>query len=78
MQAPGTQMMMDYTLVPVGITVVGQLGTGQATEFTANCPKCGRIGVRSQTRNGQSIVVHTGSTNGRTLEAIDYCHIEIH
>jgi hypothetical protein len=75
MQAPGTQMMMDYTLVSVGITVVGQLRTGQSTEFTAICPKCGRIGVRSPGHNGQSILVDTGRTNGRTLEAIDYCNI---
>jgi hypothetical protein len=78
MQAPATQMMMDYTLVPEGITVVGQLWTGQTTELTATCPKCGRIGVRSSGKSGQSILVHTGRTNGRTLEAIDYCNIEIH
>ena len=78
MQAPGTQTIMDYTLVPVGITIVGQLGTGQATELTATCPKCGRIGVRSAGQKGQLILVHTGRTNGRTLEAIDYCNIEIH
>jgi len=55
MQAPGTQTMMDHTLVPVGITIVGQLWTGQATEFATTCPKCGRIGVRSAGQKGQLI-----------------------
>jgi hypothetical protein len=67
------QTIMDYTTVPAGLLIRGQLWTGQATASTALCQKCGRIGVASTLRDGAQIVVHRGRVNGGMLEGIDYC-----
>lgn len=75
MQERGTQQMMDYTTVPAGLRVDGHLSTGQLTEWTATCPKCGRIGVITSQGSSQKIIVHTGRVNGQTLAGIDYCEL---
>lgn len=75
MQERGTQQIMDYTTVPVGLRVEGQLWTGQLTEWTATCPKCARVGLISSQKISQQIVVHTGHINGQTLTGIDYCEL---
>ena len=68
-----TQSIMDYTTVPVGLCIKGQMWTGQATTFTERCPKCGRIGVVSATQNDKRVMVHRGHVAGDMLEGIDYC-----
>ncbi len=72
MQDVGTQRIMDYTTVPVGLIIEGHLWTGQSTVSTVTCPKCGRIGVTSRGNGGQT-VVHSGRIDGNTLVGIDYC-----
>ena len=69
------QKVMDYTTVPTGLRIEGQMWTGQATDSTTNCPKCGRVGVISSQKDRSAIIVHTGHTNGGTLAGIDYCHL---
>ncbi len=75
MQERGTQQMMNYTTAPVGLRVEGQLWTGQLTEWTTTCPKCGRVGLISSQKVSQQIIVHTGRVNGQTLAGIDYCEL---
>ena len=69
------QNFMDYTAVPTGWLIQGNLWTGQSTTCTVDCPKCGRIGVLSSADKHQRVVVHTGSINDNTLIGIDYCEI---
>ena len=57
MQWSSTQIIMDYTTVPVGLRVEGRIWTGQATTVTALCPKCGRIGVVSVRQDDYRITV---------------------
>ena len=73
----GTQSIMDYTTVPVGLCIKGQMWTGQATTFTERCPKCGRIGVVSAAQDDKRITVHRGRVTGDMLEGIDYCEFVI-
>ena len=75
MHGVGTQELMDYTTVPVGLIIKGQLWTGEPTSFTTTCPKCGRIGVISSRPEHRRVVVHTGHVDGNTLVGIDYCDL---
>ncbi len=78
MQEPGTQNIMDYTTVSVGLVIKGQLWTGQPTACTAVCPECGRVGLISLSQKCGQIVVHSGRVDGNTLEGIDYCKLGFH
>ena len=71
----GTQSIIDYTTLPVGLHIEGQIWTGQATTVTALCPKCGRIGVVSVKQHDKQIIVHRGRANGERLQGIDYCEL---
>jgi hypothetical protein len=77
MQISSTQSVMDYTGVPSGLHIIGQIWTGQATTVTAPCPKCGRIGVGSVLQNDKRITVHRGLITGDRLVGIDYCELLI-
>ena len=77
MQWSSTQRVVDYTEVPSGLHIKGQIWTGQATTVTALCPKCGRIGVVSVMQNDKRITVHRGSITGDRLVGIDYCELLI-
>ena len=37
------QTIIDYTAVPAGWLIKGHLWTGQSTQSTITCSKCGRI-----------------------------------
>jgi hypothetical protein len=78
MYAVGTQEIVDYTTVPVGLIIEGQLWTGGTTASTATCPRCGRTGVISSQQEHRRVVVHTGQVNGNTLVGIDYCCLGCH
>lgn len=67
-----TQELIDYTAVPAGEIVEGNLWTGQSTASTAICPKCGRIGVTSRGKRSR-VIVHSGFIDGKTLVGVDYC-----
>ena len=71
----GVHNFMDYTHVPAGWLIRGQLWTGQSTKSTVVCPKCGRIGLLSSLEGHQRVVVHTGRIDDNTLVGIDYCEI---
>jgi len=73
----GTQSIVDYTTVPLGLRIEGQIWTGQATTFTALCSMCGRVGVISAIHNNKRIMVHQGRAKGNMLEGIDYCELLI-
>lgn len=75
MQSSSTQMIIDYTTVPSGLRIEGQIWTGQATTFTALCPKCGRVGVTSALHQNKRIMVHQGRATGNKLEGTDYCEL---
>ncbi|MFN2493758.1 MAG: hypothetical protein ABR501_12845 [Pyrinomonadaceae bacterium] len=75
MQRSSTHRMIDYTKVPLGWRIEGQIWTGQATTFTAVCPKCGRIGVVSVKQHDKQIIVHRGRAIAERLQGIDYCEI---
>ena len=77
MHSSGTQAIIDYTTVPLGLRIEGQIWTGQATTVTALCPKCGRIGVVAVKQHGKQIVVHRGRATGDRLQGIDYCELLI-
>ena len=64
-----TQSIIDYTTVPLGLRIEGQVLTGQATTFTALCPKCGRIGVISARQRNKRIMVHQGRATAIGLRA---------
>lgn len=78
MQSSSTQMIVDYTTVPSGLRIEGQIWTGQATTFTAMCPKCGRVGVTSALHHNRRIMVHRGRATGNKLEGTDYCELLSH
>jgi hypothetical protein len=67
--------IVDYTTVPLGLRIEGQIWTGQATTLTALCPKCGRIGVISTLLYNKRIMVHQGRATGNRLEGTDYCEL---
>jgi hypothetical protein len=69
----GTQAIIDYTTVPLGLHIEGQIWTGQATTVTALCPKCRRIGVVAVKQHDKQIIVHRGRATGDRLQGIDYC-----
>ena len=69
---------MDYTQFAAGIPVEGHLSNGIATNSTARCPKCQRVGVISFDHEGVRTIVHRGSISGNTLKGIDYCEITAH
>jgi hypothetical protein len=73
----GTQSIMDYTKVPLGLHIEGLIWTGQATTVTAICPKCGRIGVFSAIQRNKRIIIHQGRASSNRLEGIDYCELLI-
>ena len=77
MQRSSTQSIVDYTTVPLGLRIEGQIWTGQATTFTALCSKCGRIGVISAMQDNKRIMVHQGRATGNKLEGIDFCELLI-
>jgi hypothetical protein len=62
-----TQSIIDYTTVPLGLHIEGQIWTGQATTVTAICPKCGRIGAISAIHDNKRIMVHQGRATGNRL-----------
>ncbi len=68
-----TESIIDYTIVPSGLRIEGQIWTGQATTFTDLCPKCGRVGVISALQHNKQIIVHTGRAVGDRLDGVDYC-----
>ena len=72
-----TQSIVDYTTVPLGLRIEGQIWTGQATTFTDLCPKCQRIGVISTIHQNRRIIVHQGRATGNRLHGIDYCELSI-
>lgn len=78
MNGGSVQSSMDYTRVPVGLRIEGQLWAGESTTFTEICPKCGRIGLASVRHETHLIIVHTGLVNGNVLEGIDYCTLELY
>ena len=71
------QSIVDYTTLPAGLRIEGQIWTGQATTVTALCSKCGRIGVASVLQDQKRITVHRGRVNGNRLEGIDYCELAV-
>ena len=73
----GMQSTIDYSTVPAGLCIGGQMWTGQATTFTELCPKCSRVGLVSASLNDTRIMVHRGRVIGDTLEGIDYCELSI-
>ncbi len=75
MQPSSTQSIIDYTTVPLGLRIEGHIWTGQATTFTALCPKCGRVGVISALQHNKRIMVHQGRATGNRLEGTDYCEL---
>lgn len=75
MQMSGTETIIDYTIVPVGLRIEGQISTGQKTTFTALCPQCGRNGVVSTIHNNKRIMVHQGRANGNILQSTDHCEV---
>jgi hypothetical protein len=77
MQRSSTQSIVDYTKVPQGLRIEGEIWTGQATTFTALCPKCGRIGVISTIHQNKRIIVHQGRATANRLQGIDYCELSI-
>ena len=72
-----SQPIIDYTNVPVGWLIKGQLWTGQSTLSTVTCSKCGRVGVICSQRKGQQIIVHSGRVENERLTGIDYCEIAV-
>jgi hypothetical protein len=66
-------IIIDYTLVPAGLCIRGEIWTGQETTFTAPCPKCGRTGVASDLQDDKQIIIHHGRIVGDRLEGVDYC-----
>ena len=70
-------MIVDYTTLPSGLPIEGQIWTGQATTFTALCPKCERIGVMSAMHHDKRIMVHQGRATSNRVEGIDYCELFI-
>jgi hypothetical protein len=77
MQRSSTQSIVDYTMAPSGLRIEGHIWTGQATTFTALCPKCGRIGVVSVKQHDKQIMVHRGRATDNRLEGIDFCELLI-
>ena len=75
MQVSGTETIIDYTIVPVGLRIEGLISTGQATTFTALCPQCGRNGVVSTKHNNKRIMVHQGRASGNMLQSTDHCEV---
>lgn len=75
MRGTGTQEIVDYTTLPIGLRIEGRLWTGQPTESTSLCPKCKRTGVSSARQEVEMIIVHTGRVIDGMLEGIDYCKI---
>jgi hypothetical protein len=71
------QSTIDYSTVPAGLCIRGEMWTGQATTFTELCPKCSRVGLVSASLNDKRIMVHRGRVIGDTLEGIDYCELSI-
>ena len=77
MHSYSTQSIVDYTNVPSGLRIEGQIWTGQATTFTTLCPKCKRIGVISTIHQNKQIIVHQGRATGNRLHGTDYCELSI-
>ena len=77
MHLSATQAIIDYTTVPLGLLIEGQIWTGQPTTVTALCPKCGRTGVVAVKQHDKQIIVHRGRATGNRLQGIDYCELLI-
>jgi hypothetical protein len=78
MEETNTKPIIDYTAVPAGWLIKGDLWTGQSTVSTVTCPECGRIGVISSQLNGEQTIVHSGRVVASgTLLGIDYCKIAV-
>jgi hypothetical protein len=73
----GTEGIVDYTTVPIGLRVEGHIWTGSSTTVTAVCPKCGRTGLNSAPHHNKQIVVHMGRASADRLEGTDYCQLSI-
>lgn len=66
----------DYTTIPVGWQIVGQLSTGHLTKSTIHCGTCGRVGVLA-TSVSHHLIVHRGRIRDDLLHAVDYCELPI-
>jgi len=73
----GLQGTINYSRVPAGLCISGQMWTGQAATFTEVCPKCRRVGLVSTILNDKRVMVHRGRIIGNALEGIDYCELSI-
>ncbi len=71
------QQIVVYAALGVGVCIEGKLLTGQETDRTTLCPKCGRVGLLS--RGGGSkqpqVVIHAGRVVDGLLEGIDKCQL---
>lgn len=72
------QQIVEYTALSIGMRIEGKLLTGQATDRTTRCPKCGRVGLLSNSERGKQprqIVIHAGRVIDGLLEGIDSCSL---
>ncbi len=70
------QQMVEYAVLGVGVCIEGKLLTGQETDRTTLCPKCGRVGLLSRGGNKQpQVVIHAGRVVDGLLEGIDKCQL---
>lgn len=72
------QQLVEYTDLAIGMRIEGELLTGQLTDRTALCPKCGRVGLLSRNGRGKQakqVVIHSGRVIDGLLEGIDFCQL---
>lgn len=76
MSQAATQRTVEYADLTIGMCIEGRLLTGQETDRTTLCPKCGRVGLLSRERGNQpQIIIHAGRVVNGLLEAIDKCQL---
>ncbi len=78
MPQSAAQQIVEYTGLSIGMRIEGKLLTGQATDRTTLCPKCGRVGLLSRGGRGQQpqVVIHSGRVvDGLLLEGLDHCQL---
>lgn len=76
MPQAAAQQIVEYASLSTGVCIEGKLLTGQETDRTTLCPKCGRVGLLSRKRGKQpQIVVHAGRVVNGLLEGIDNCQL---
>ncbi len=70
------QQIIEYAALGVGVCIEGKLLTGQETDRTTLCPKCGRVGLLSRGGIKQPpVVIHAGRVVDGLLEGIDHCQL---